>query len=418
MGQDEEVDSKAFAAQKKEVEDAWRDGREEDALELARLLIDDLWEDKDYSHIVEVHDILGLEPRQSLYSFELAYALVEKRRPGDAERIYEAILANEPRNSSVLNNLHIIKKNKDQIEDAWKLIQRAKQLAPTDEIIDRNFNSMRTLFDERKGILAQFNASSEHVKNENEFVLEKLKSFVANALKDPTCKKHHIPIPKWKMRVFMGTDEAKANSLADQWLEKGYIRRTGDRGEHGEHVYEINPYLKAALEAVEESRVPKAWSEGIRALDGERLERLGYFDAVWRIRKTKKAFRTILERDLNELFLNYLMGNHKAVVVMSGSLVETLLIYHCEKKKVAQVTYDRHQRQISKKLYEADLGDLLDYFEQNKMLSDLLVHMGNISRISRNFIHPGKELREAEHLSQGKAEMCFLSALEVVRHIC
>lgn len=412
------MNSKAFAAQKKEIEAAWRDGREEDALELARLLIHDLWKDKDYSHIVQVYDIPGLEPRQSLYSFELAYALVEKLRPGDAERVYEAILANEPRNSSVLNNLHIIKRSKDQIEEAWKLIQRAKQLAPKDEVIDRNFNSMRALFEERKGILDQFKASSGHVKNENEFVLEKLKNFVANALKDPSFKNHQIHIPKWKMRVLMATDEAKANSLTDQWLEKGYIRRTGDRGEHGEHIYEISPYLKVALDAVEESRVPKAWSEGIRALDGERLERLGFFDAVRRVRKTKKAFRTILERDLNELFLNYIMGNHKAVVVMSGSLVETLLIYHCEKKKVAEVRYDRHQRQISKKLYEADLGDLLDYFEQNKMLSDLLVHMGNISRISRNFIHPGKELREAEHLSQGKAEMCFLSALEVVRHIC
>lgn len=412
------MESRAFAAHRKEIVDACRDGRKEDAFQLACFLIRDLWEDKDYSHIVEVYDIPGLEPRQSLYSFELAYSLVEKRRPSDAERIYEAILANEPRNSSVLNNLHVIRRNKDQIEEAWKLIQKAKQLAPKDEVIDRNFNSMRTLFEERRGIRAQFKASSEHVKNENQFVLEKLRSFVANALKDPTFKKHQIPIPKWKMRVLMGTDEAKANSLADQWLEKGYIRRTGDRGEHGEHIYEISPYLKAELESVEESCVPKAWSEGIRMLDGERLKRLGYFDAVSRVRKTKKAFRIILERDLNELFLNYLMGNHKAVVVMSGSLVETLLIYHCEKKKVALVTYDRHQRQISKKLYEADLGDLLDYFEQNKMLSDLLVHMGNISRISRNFIHPGKELREAEHLSHSKAEICFLSALEVVRHIC
>ncbi len=412
------MESKVFAAHKKETMDVWRDGRKEDALELVRHLIDDLWEGKDYSHIVEVYDIPGLEPRQSLYSFELAYALFEKRRPVDAERIYEAILANKPRNSSALNNLHIIKKNKDQIEEAWKLIQKAKRVAPTDEIIDKNFNNMRTLFEQRRSILEQFKASSEHVKNENGFVLEKLKNFVDNALKDLTFKKHQIPIPKWKMRVLMGTDEAKANSLADQWLEKGYIRRTGDRGEHGEHIYEISPYLKAALEAAEESCVPKAWSEGIRRLDGERLKQLGYFDAVSRVRKTKKAFRIILERDLNELFLNYLMGNHKAVVVMSGSLVETLLIYHCEKKKVAQVTYDRHQRQISKKLYEADLGDLLDYFEQNRILSDLLVHMGNISRISRNFIHPGEELREAEHLSHSKAEMCFLSAIEVVRHIC
>jgi tetratricopeptide (TPR) repeat protein len=412
------MDLKAFYKQRKEIDEAWKNGREQEALELARLLVDDLWEEKDYTHIVEVYDIPNLQPKESLYSFELAYSLVEKKRDIDAERIYEAILADEPENSSVLNNLHIIKKNKDQIEDAWKLIQRAKQISPKDEIIDRNFNNMKMLFEERKGILEQFKASSERVQKENDFVLEKLRIFVANALKDSTCKKNQIPIPKWKMRVLMGTDESKASSLTDQWIEKGYLRRTGDRGEHGEHIYEISPYLKAALESADRSRVPKTWSDGIRALDGEHLEQLGYFDTIQRVRKTKKAFRTILERDLNELFLNYLMGNHKAVVVMSGSLVETLLIYHCEKKKVSQVTYDRNQRQISKRLYDADLGDLLDYFEQNRMLSDLFVHMGNISRISRNFIHPGKELRETEHLSQAKADMCFISALEVARHIC
>ena len=412
------MDFKAFHKQKKEIDDACKDGREQDALELGRLLIDDLWEEKDYAHIVEVYDILDLRPKESLYSFELAYALVKMKRTSDAERIYEAIIRKEPNNSSILNNLHIIKRGKDQVEEAWKLIQRAKKISPKDEIIDRNYNSMKALFDERKGILEQFKASVGRIQKENDFVLEKLRTFISNALKDPSCKNHLIPIPNWKMRVLMGTEQGKASSLAEQWIDKGYIRRTGDRGPYGEHVYEINPYLRTALESLERSRVPTKWSDGIRTLDGEHLEKLGYFDVVERIRKTKKSFRSILERDLNELFLNYLMANHKAVVVMSGSLVETLLIYHCEKKKISQITYDRNQRQISKRLYDADLGDLLDYFEQNRMLSDLFVHMGNIARISRNFIHPGKELREAEQLTQAKADMCFISALEVVRHIC
>lgn len=124
------MDLKTFHKQRKEMDDAWKDGREQDALELARLLIDDLWGEKDYSHIVELYDIPDLQPKESLYSFELAYALVERKRNLDAERIYEAILENEPQNSSVLNNLHIIKKGKDQVEDAWKLIQRAKEISP------------------------------------------------------------------------------------------------------------------------------------------------------------------------------------------------------------------------------------------------------------------------------------------------
>lgn len=410
------MDYKEFQKRKKAIEKNCKDSEVEEASELCNLLIEELWKEKDYAHIVEVFDI-STSLQEDMQTFEVAYALAERGRTSESERVYEALLENAPNNSSVLNNLHIIKKNKDQLEEAWRLIQRANEISPKDEIISRNFNNMKVQFEERKAILDQFKASATQVQKENDFVVEKLKTFIANALKDPTCKNNSIPIPRWKMKVLIGTDESKASSLADQWMEKGYIRRTGDRGSYGEHIYEVNPYLKDALQRVQKLDVPKKWLDGFQALDGEHLAQLEYFDLINRIRKAKKSFRSILERDLNELFLNYVMANHKAVVVMSGSLVETLLIYHCEKKKISKIVYERNQRQISKKLYDADLGDLLDYFEQNKILSDIFVHMGNIARISRNFIHPGKELREAEQLNQAKANICFSSAMEVVRHI-
>ena len=73
---------------------------------------------------------------------------------------------------------------------------------------------------------------------------------------------------------------------------------------------------------------------------------------------------------------------------------------------------------ISKKLYSSNLGDLLTYFEQNKLLGDIVIHMGNISRIYRNFIHPGKELQEQPVLDQAKANLCFVSTLEILNRVC
>lgn len=412
------MDYESFQKLKKSIENTYKESNSKKALRQRISLIKDLWKEKDYSHIVQIYDLPILQPKEQLYSFEIAYSLAEMERQLDAERIYEKLLSEEPNNSSVLNNLYVIKNQKGQLEEAWNLIQHAKEISPNDEIVDRNYNNMKTLFEERKAILEQFKTSIVQIQKENDFVLEKLKNFISNSSKDPAFKNYLLPIPKWKMRVLMGTDESKAASLTDQWLDKGYIRKTGDRGQYGEYIYEINPYLKKALESVEKSLVPKTWSDGISFLEGNNLERLGYYDIIKRIRKTKKSFRTILERDLDELFINHLMGNHKSVVVMSGSLVETLLIYYCEKKKISQIIYDRNQKQISKRIYDADLGDLLDYFEQNKILSDIFVHMGNIARISRNFIHPGKELRETEQLTKPKAELCFISALEVIRQIC
>jgi hypothetical protein len=112
------------------------------------------------------------------------------------------------------------------------------------------------------------------------------------------------------------------------------------------------------------------------------------------------------------------MKNNKAVVILSGSIVETLLIYYCEKKQIKDISYQRHSKAISKKLYESDLGDILSYFEQNRFLGDAVVHMGNISRIYRNFVHPGKELREQETLDDTKANICFISTLEILKRIC
>ena len=64
-----------------------------------------------------------------------------------------------------------------------------------------------------------------------------------------------------------------------------------------------------------------------------------------------------------------------------------------------------------------DLGDLLNYFEQGKIMSDLFVHLGNISRIHRNFIHPGKEVREFEKLDQSKSDLCYISAVEIIKKL-
>ena len=192
----------------------------------------------------------------------------------------------------------------------------------------------------------------------------------------------------------MSTDEQKALSLLEQWLRKGYVCKPEDRGTYGEYVYEFNPFLFNELVKIKPKKINQQWLKGIESLNLETLESLSYFHIIQIIEKVKKSIRAILRRDIDELFLNYVMKNNKAVVILSGSIVETLLIYNCEKKKIKDISYQRHNKTISKKLYESDLGDLLLYYENTRFLGDgCCLHMGNISRIYRNFVHPGKELR-------------------------
>jgi Tfp pilus assembly protein PilF len=408
---------KDFNNRKKAIKAHVDAGYLEEAIESCIELVEELFKEKEYSKIVEVYQS-NLISKEHLFVFEVAYSLVDKGYKNDAEEVYESLLKDDPQNSSILNNLSNLKKEKGQIEKAFDLIQRANAIAPKDEIVSRNYNNLLSIVQEKEETEKKDQAAVKSLERENDFVIEKLKSFVANTKADPEFKKGRLPIPRWKFRVLMQTDGQKAISLLDQWIDKGYLRKTSDRGNYGELVYEINPYIEKGLKGLKKSKMPSKWIKGIENLNLERLEELNYFHILSCIDKVKKKFKKIILRDVEELFLNYLMKNEKAITVLSGSLVEVLLIYYCEKKKISTITYQKHNKAISRKLYEADLGDILSFFEQQKMLGDIIIHMGNISRISRNFIHPGKELRETEELNQSKAELCFISTLEIIRKVC
>lgn len=271
---------------------------------------------------------------------------------------------------------------------------------------------------EREEINQLYKHALTYLPKENEFVFQKLQAFFSNAKKDKDSIDNRIPIPRWKLKVMMETDEQKSLSLIEQWLGKGYVRKTGDRGNFNELIYELNPLILENLPKFKPKKIKASWLKGIEQLNADTLEQLGYFTYRSRVERVKKTIRSILIRDLDEMFLNYVMGNDKAVVILSGSMVEILLIYFCEKKKIRKISYQRQGKTISKKLYDSNLGDLLSYLEQNKLLGDIVIHLGNISRIYRNFVHPGKELRDQTVLDQAKANLCFVGTLEILTRVC
>jgi len=408
---------KEFQNQKKRIRALYEEGETNLAESCALQLIQRLHKDKNYEFIVELYKSRFIESKDSLWTFEVAYALAEVGDQSEAEVIYDYIVALEPENAAALNNLSNIKKGKGNIDEAFELIERAYKIEPEDEIISRNYENLLATIQEREEVKLKYQNALTYIPKENEFVLQKLLAFFSTAKKDRVLRNNRMPIPKWKFKVMMGTDDQKAQSLLDQWLEKGYLRRTGERGLYQEHIYELNPFLFKELTRLKPKKLNPQWMQGIEQLGADTLDRLSYFTTIQRVERVKKIIRAILLRDVDELFLNYVMKNHKAVVILSGSIVEILLIYYCEKKHMKEISYQSHNKVIKKKLYECDLGDLLSYFEQSKILGDVVVHLGNISRIYRNFVHPGKELRERAVLDQAKADLCFGSTLEILNRV-
>ena len=403
---------------KQNIKELIDDGKYNIALNEINNTIDDLYANKEFNKICKIYDWDYLEENEDIYIFEVAFALQEMNRSDEAELIYSEILNMEPNNSAVLNNLSNILWEKGEYNKAWSLICKAFDLNQESKIIAKNYRERSDFIEERERIESDYKSATLKIPYENEYVISKLKCIIENSKKDINYKDGKIPIPKWKFKILMQASESIALSLAEQWCTKCYIRKTGDRGYHNEYIYEINPYLEKAIKEYKPLKLPQQWIEGLEKLDASILSELKYFSLKDRIAKIKKKYRKIIERDIDELYLNYLMRNKKAIVVISGSIVETLLIYYCEKKKITKIEYSIKGNTISKKLYKSDLGDLLNYFENKHILSNILVHLGNLARTYRNFIHPGKELRYSEELELSHSEICFISTLEIIKIIC
>lgn len=376
-------------------------------------LIQKLFKNKEYRIVSDLYSVFALKI-EDLESFEVAFSLNECGLKSKSEIIYDSLLEYEPNNSAILNNLSHIKKEKGDISTAYKMITKALEISPEDTIIRNNFNSLNDIVIELKNKETNFKIAAEQVKKENNFVNDKLKIFISNVRKDPSYKNGKIPIPNWKFKVLMGTDEAKASSLKQQWVDKNYLRNTKEKDNHNVYFYELNPYLEPILADISLNQINKKWIIGFENVTLDKLQSIGYFDKLKKIKKVSKKYQTLIERDFDELVFNYLVGNSKAVIILSGSLLEILLVYYLDKKKVNKVEYTINSRTVSKNLYDAVLNDLLQHFEFNGLISTQNYHLGNISRIYRNFIHPGKEVREQEKLDNQKSEISFMSVMEII----
>ena len=406
---------KEFKEEKAKIQDLRTCSHFDQARALTLHLVQKLFEEHKFGKIVELFHSNLCEPKEYFYAFEIAYALSETEHIDEAENIYEYLLVYESDNTAILNNLSHIKQIKSQLREAFKLIQRAYEIVPQDEIISSNYHHLFTIIQEQEATQKKYSNALNILADEHDLTMQKLKTFISNACRDNEFNNHKIPLPEWKFSVLMETTPQEADDLRKDWLEKGYLRLTRERGEQLVAIYEINPFLEDELEKIEPKHLPSKWIQGFEELTIENLERYSYFSTLHKIRKIKKKYRDIAERDLNELYFNYLTKNEKAVIVLSGSLVEVILLHYCEKKKITKLYLQRRNNKVEKRdLYESDLAEILYYLQEKKILGDLFVHVGNISRIYRNFIHPGKELREAELLNQSKSDLCFISAMEII----
>lgn len=157
--------------------------------------------------------------------------------------------------------------------------------------------------------------------------------------------------------------------------------------------------------------VPRAWTRAAERLTSQKLEEIHYFSAKALLARAPKARRAALEKCFDELALNYLFDNRRAIAALSGAFLEMLLaVYLQSKLKLKKITPPGGKR---KDAAELSLYELIAFCAEKRLLPQHILRLGRVARMQRNFIHPGKELTGGCPLTPAAARVCWLAALEL-----
>ncbi|AZB10854.1 hypothetical protein EG344_19425 [Chryseobacterium sp. G0162] len=392
-------------------------------------IIDTLFTNKRYSQIISLKDNFNYHQLNEADKwFEIAYSYNEINKIQEAQEIYEYLYKSK-KTGAILNNLANIYSNKTDIlyvEKAVQMYEEAIKIAGNKELYERNLKNTKKVFEKLSKEKSNedytnnsFKKSLLLIKNEDYFSLDSLNNFLNNIKKEEDFRDGKIPIQNEYFPSLIKTNIVNALKLKEIWISKNYILPTNNFDNYNIPIYRINPYIQEELikqrQLIYEKDIPIKWIDGFAKLNMSRLDEIEYFILKDKISKFNKKYKELVFRDFDELVLNYLVGNIKSTVVLSGSFVELILTFYLERKKIRNVTYSQSGRTINRNIYDCTLHDLISFIEENNYFGKDFFHLTNLSRVYRNFIHPGRELKD--ELNKGKSDICFFSTLEVLKKV-
>ncbi|OFX44988.1 MAG: hypothetical protein A2046_14955 [Bacteroidetes bacterium GWA2_30_7] len=397
-------------------------------LEYLNPVIEELHKQKKYQFIINLYEKFSKQQidKADIW-FEVGYAFNELGNPEKAKYAYNRCIDIKGETSAALNNLANIYKNEDKLDKAIDIYQKALSLETDDDLVKNNLqnalNKQKEITKEvqkKSAINKLFLNSIDILKSENFFTLESLYTFLLNCRKEDEFDNWNLPIQDEMFPVLMNTNPKKALELKNNWISKNYIIQVDKTDAYDTPYYLINPHLDAEInrlrDIVSEINLPKEWLTGLNNISIFQLNELNYSETSKKIMKVNEKFRPLINRDYNELIFNYLVGNKKSTIVLSGSFVELILTYYCERKKIKKIEYvNAAGKPIKKDLYDCVLFDLISFIEEKKIFGSDFSPLTNLSRVYRNFIHPGVELKNS--LDKTKSDLCFISSIEILRKI-
>lgn len=345
---------------------------------------------KQYSSVVKISENIDYKKLKYLnFGFELAFALKEQGKDSKAKELYEEYLEMYPNSDAVLNNLGVIYENEGDFEKALEYYEKSESLSPS-KVSENNILRSKELIDQRKKEKEKEEKSLEYFQLENVWIINRIKLFYEEA--DDV---GNIICPYKKLPLVLKCNEDKANDVLKQFIDKGYIFRNKNHNyDTNASVYKKNFSIeKRIIEMEKENKLISSFTDNLNGFTIDNLLSIEYLKILSKLNSIKKKkIKDIFIRDYNELVFNYLSNQQKTTILMSGTIIELLLLYILDKQKI--IKYKVGTKQKEKKVTEMDITEMLEVCDKEQLIKNTPKKFMDGMKQFRNFIHPGKELRE------------------------
>ncbi|OPA74070.1 hypothetical protein BVG16_25300 [Paenibacillus selenitireducens] len=381
---------------------------------ICEALIEKLYSLKRYNEILGIFKSFNTNLMKGDFLFEVAYSFSEKGDLNSAKEIYELYQKKHGDTNASLNNLGVIYRKQNDLHKAQEMFKKAVELKPDDKTALNNYENVTKLVVEQEKQEEEINKSAIVFNSENAWIKGKLISFSKQRNIDG-----FIVCPYRQLPQFLGVSEIKANELIKSFLEKKYVIKTADHNiDTNSSVYRINSKI---VELIEELQlVNQRENELISIAENINIDQYNKFGFDEKLIKSldkvvNPELKSMLERDLNENVIALITKSYKTSLIMSGSIIEAVLLDHITSKNITSYILENGK---SKKTNQMDLNELL-YIANKEAYIDLqLYHLSHAIRGFRNLIHPGVEKRKTSIIvNEENAALAWSIVKKVIQEI-
>lgn len=358
--------------------------------ELIESIIQELFKRNKYGVIIRITESIDFKQLDYLkFGFELAYSYKELKKNKEAKKIYEEYMDKYPNSYATINNLGVIYEKEGNLEKALKLYEKAENICHN-KIYTNNIERCNNLIEEMKKEEDKFSEALVLFEKENIWVINELKLFYLDCDEN-----NNVICPYKRLTSLLKCSETKSQELLNMFLDKNYIFKNKNHNYNtNSNVYRINTAIYERIKQLEKENILVSnFTDNLSNFTIENLKNLDYIETKQKLSEIKnQKVKDIFIRDYNELVYNYLSNQSKTVVLMSGTIIELLLLYILELNSISK--YNVGSKSKNKKIEEMNISEMLEVCTSEKLIHNAPKKFIDGMKNFRNFVHPGKEMRE------------------------